>query len=188
MNRIAYKFAGPAQHIVAATALLTCIAFAGPSHAAWSDVAQAPTAGTLSTPMVLADATPNEKQAGVAHAHKRAHTHKQYASETVETRINDLHADLKITSAQESQWKDVAQVMRDNADKLNTLVKARSENAKTMTAVDDLKSYAAIAEEHEDGTKKLIPVFQSLYDSLSDDQKKAADTEFREHGHHHHKH
>jgi hypothetical protein len=36
----------------------------------------------------------------------------------------------------------------------------------------------------------MIPVFQALYDSMSDAQKKAADDEFREHyaAHHHQKH
>ena len=85
-------------------------------------------------------------------------------------------------------WKSVAQVMRDNADKLDSLVKARIEHAKTMTAVDDLKSYAEITEAQETGVGKLLPVFTTLYDSMSDVQKKAADTEFREHHHHEHPH
>ena len=79
--------------------------------------------------------------------------------------------------------------MRENAEQITALVKARAEKAKTMTAIDDLNSYAEIAGAHEDGTKKLIPVFITLYDSMSDVQKKAADAEFREHGHHeHHRH
>jgi hypothetical protein len=51
-----------------------------------------------------------------------------------------------------------------------------------MTAVDDLKSYGEIANAHADGIKKFIPVFESLYASMSDAQKKSADTLFRRHG------
>jgi len=45
--------------------------------------------------------------------------------------------------------------------------------------VDDLQSYAAIADAHADGLKKLIPAFQALYTAMSDDQKKTADMLFR---------
>ena len=48
-----------------------------------------------------------------------------------------------------------------------------------MTAVDDLKSYGEIADAHANGIKKLTPVFADLYASMSDAQKKEADTLFR---------
>jgi hypothetical protein len=47
-----------------------------------------------------------------------------------------------------------------------------------MTAIEDVKSYAAIAEAHADGLKKFAPVFEALYASMSDAQKKNADTLF----------
>jgi hypothetical protein len=56
-----------------------------------------------------------------------------------------------------------------------------------MTAVDDLKSYGEIADAHANGIKKLTPVFADLYTSMSDVQKKEADTLFR-HGDHKHTH
>jgi len=37
------------------------------------------------------------------------------------------------------------------------------------------------------GTKKMIPIFQALYGSMSEAQKKAADVEFREHYAAHHR-
>ena len=56
-----------------------------------------------------------------------------------------------------------------------------------MTAVEDMKSYGEIAAAHVDGINKLIPVFEVLYDSMSDAQKKEADEAFRfGHRHHHH--
>jgi hypothetical protein len=53
------------------------------------------------------------------------------------------------------------------------------EHAKEMTAVDDLKSYGEIAAAHADGIKKLTPVFADLYASMSEPQRKEADTLFR---------
>jgi len=100
----------------------------------------------------------------------------------VEARITDMHAKLKITQAQEDQWAKVAQVMRDNEKAMEPLIKARAENAMTMTAVDDLKSYGEITDAHADGIKKFTPVFATLYDSMSDAQKKQADAMFRHGG------
>jgi hypothetical protein len=48
-----------------------------------------------------------------------------------------------------------------------------------MNAVDDLRSYEQIAAAHETGLQKLIPVFQALYDQMSDPQKKTVDTVFQ---------
>lgn len=97
----------------------------------------------------------------------------------VEERINSLHQQLHITAAQETQWSAVAQAMRDNAKAIRDLVKDRRAKGGTMNAVDDLRSYEAIADAHADGLKKLIPAFEALYSSMSDDQKKIADTLFR---------
>lgn len=97
----------------------------------------------------------------------------------VETRIADMHAKLKITPAQEDQWTKVAEVMRENAKSMEALTQSRHEHAKTMTAVDDLKSYAEITEAHADAIKRLTPVFAALYDGMSDVQKKEADNIFR---------
>ena len=107
---------------------------------------------------------------------------KASAQDRVETRIKDMHAKLKITQAQEEQWAKVAQVMRDNEKAVEPLIKARKENAKTMTAVDDLKSYGGITDAHADGIKKFTPVFATLYAGMSDNQKQEADALFRHSG------
>jgi hypothetical protein len=99
--------------------------------------------------------------------------------DAVEARIKDLHSQLQITAAQEDLWRNVTQVMRDNAKTMDALRKARSEKAQTMTAVEDFKSYGEITEVHADGIKKFVPVFSALYDSMSDAQKKNADARFR---------
>lgn len=106
----------------------------------------------------------------------------------VEDRIRDLHMRLGITAAQEDAWKKVAEVMRDNAHTMAGLIQTRSEKGQTMTAVDDLKSYAEIAKAHADGIDRFTPVFAALYDSMPDDQKKKADSIFRARSHHGMKH
>jgi protein CpxP len=108
---------------------------------------------------------------------------KNSPEDRTEARIKDMHAKLNITAMQEDQWGKVAQVMRENATSIETLIKVREEHAKTMTAIDDLKSYGDITDAHADGIKKLTPVFATLYASMSDDQKKEADYLFS-HGKH----
>ena len=95
-----------------------------------------------------------------------------------EQRIKELHSKLHITQAEEPQWQGLVQVMRDNAQQMSSLIAQRDQNSGT-TAVDNLKSYEEITDAHADGLKKLVPAFKSLYDALSDEQKKVADTLFR---------
>ncbi len=104
-------------------------------------------------------------------------------SDRTEARINDLHTKLKITQAQEEQWNKVAEVMRENAASMDPLIKARKEKSARMNAVDDLKSYSQISDVHAEGLKKFIAVFEVLYASMSDEQKKTADAIFMKHGH-----
>jgi protein CpxP len=114
-------------------------------------------------------------------------TDKDAHEDRTELRIKDLHTKLKITSTQEEQWAKVAQVMLEEAKIMDALTQVRVDHAKDMTAVDDLKSYGEIAEAHANGIKKLTPVFADLYTSMSDAQKKEADTFFREGVHKHKK-
>jgi LTXXQ motif family protein len=125
--------------------------------------------------MTLAQATPTPATTKPA----PAHASKGSTVDANEARIADLHAKLKITPAQEELWKSLTEVMRANAGAMEPLRKARAEKAPTMTAVEDFTSYAEIADVHADGVKKFVPVFTALYDSMSDAQKKNADTLFR---------
>ena len=108
---------------------------------------------------------------------------KPMAADQVETRIKSLHDQLKITPAQEAQWATVAQAMRDSASKINALIQQRAQSAKTMSAVDDLHSYQAIAQAHADGLGNLVPAFETLYASMSDAQQKNADAVFKKRPH-----
>jgi Spy/CpxP family protein refolding chaperone len=102
-------------------------------------------------------------------------------SNLVEAQIARLHDQLHITDAQSAQFNAFAQVMRDNRNAHEALVKEKRRNEKTMTAVDDLNNYAEIAQAHAEGVKTLAAAFATLYASLSDDQKKTADEVFRQH-------
>jgi hypothetical protein len=96
----------------------------------------------------------------------------------VEARIKTLHKQFGITAAQEQQWAVFAQVMRDNAASMSKKIADREAAASKTNAVDDLKSYESLAEAHADNVKKLIPPFETLYGTMSDAQKKQADTVF----------
>jgi hypothetical protein len=102
--------------------------------------------------------------------------------ETVEQRISMLKTALKITPDQEAKWTKVATAMRDNAAAMDKLVKDKHAKADNMTAVDDLKTYQDFTKAHLDGLKNLTSAFESLYDSMSADQKKNADQVFHSFG------
>ena len=100
-----------------------------------------------------------------------------------EKHIKDLHAKLKITAAEETQWAVVAKTMRESANDLDQVVDKRQAMIATATAIDDLNAYGAIAQAHADSVKKLSTAFAPLYASMSDDQKKVADEVFTQRGH-----
>jgi periplasmic protein CpxP/Spy len=87
--------------------------------------------------------------------------------ETVEQRITNLHAALKITPEQGTQWNAVAQAMRENAANMDKIVAAdRTTPPQNMSAVEDLKSYQKFAQAHVDGLKNLISSFEKLYAAM----------------------
>ena len=101
------------------------------------------------------------------------------AEARVEAHIKELHAQLHINSAQAAPWNEFAAVMRDNARAIDAAAEQRAAQLPTMNAVDDLKSYEALAEQHVDRLQRLIPAFVALYDSMSPHQKAIADRLFR---------
>jgi protein CpxP len=104
----------------------------------------------------------------------------------VEARITELHDKLHVTTDQATLWASVAQAMRDSAKTIHVGLADRSAHAKTMTAVDDLKSYQILANDHADGLKQLIPAFEALYAAMTPAQQKNADRIFSEHQQHKH--
>ena len=139
----------------AAATLLGAIVLASPVFAASSE-AQSPAQQAMAAPASdSAGATP------------------------VEARIRDLHKKLHITEAQKPQWDALAMVMRDNAQAMVDLQKQRAADSQSMNAVEVIKSYESVIEAHESGMKKFVPPFEALYNTMSDAQKKSADSLFR---------
>lgn len=103
--------------------------------------------------------------------------------ETVEQRITSLKEALKITAAQETNWNAVATAMRENAAAMEKLVTAkRAISPASMTALDDLNTYAEFSKAHFDGLKNLISAFTTLYNSMPAEQKANADKAFESYG------
>jgi protein CpxP len=98
----------------------------------------------------------------------------------IEAHLKRLHDQLKITAAEEDQWKDLAQVIRGNEHQISSLIELRRQSGKSMTALDNLRGYADITQAHADGMKKLVPAFEKLYGQMSDAQKKIADNVFNQ--------
>ena len=163
----------PSMRVSAAAAILGAIVFAVPVHAASpSDIPQAPVqvAASSSSGSVAPASSPETMAAPAAESPSRS---------AVENRIKELHQKLKITHAEEPKWDAVAQVMRENAQTMESMQKQRAADAKSMDAVGVVRSYAEVVQAHEDVIKKFIPAFEDLYNSMSDSQKKVADSMFR---------
>ena len=90
-------------------------------------------------------------------------------------RIARMHDRLRIAPAQEELWGKVAQVMRDNRASFHASLGDKRRDADTTSAVDDLKSFQIIADEHSNGLRKLIPAFEALYAIRTPEQQKRAD-------------
>jgi hypothetical protein len=141
--------------VIAAAAILPAMLFA---------------VSSIATPARAADATTSSSA-----SHQAAPSRDR-----LEERITDLHKKLHVTADQQGLWDDMAQVMRANAQKMRDNVTDRTANLKSMNAVDDLRSYQKITDEHADGLKRLIPTFEALYAKMSPEQQKNADHVFGE--------
>ncbi len=120
-----------------------------------------------------------------------AQTDAHGAAHHVQDRIAELRAKLHITAAQEPQFTALADVMTANAQSLASLLQQRVQD-NDASAVASMRWYERLVEAHADALKKFVPVFDQLYTSLSDEQKKTADAVFERfggrprHGHRHH--
>src|SRR5208282_6190552 len=99
-----------ARAATAAATLLGSIVFSGALFAATGDLFQAAAAKSDAARVILAQASAPEAMTSPASAEAEI-----ASSDRVEARLKDLHKRLHITAAQDIQWNDLAQVMRDNA-------------------------------------------------------------------------
>lgn len=149
MKRKMHHFASPVTRVVVMMAFLSTL-FLAPAHFALA-------------------ASDTKKSPPVARTTVVEHT---------EARINELQSVLKITPAQEKLWENLKQVMREDAKEMDALTAERAEKTKTMNAVDRMKFHSKMTETRLNQINKFIPPFEELYASMSDEQKKSADTVF----------
>ena len=74
--------------------------------------------------------------------------------------------------------------MRDNAQSMDQTFRHRVQTMSAMTATENMQSYAQLATTNAQDVQNCVPVFQALYDSMSDAQKRTADQVFRDDAHH----
>ncbi|GBQ80398.1 hypothetical protein AA13595_0328 [Gluconacetobacter johannae DSM 13595] len=165
--------------ILAALALLS-----SPALAAAAD-APAPASATPPAPAPAAaapaPATPAPVPAPSAPASSvPAHTPHDQTPDQVETHIATLHQQLGITPAQEQPWGAFAQLMRDNAERFRDSIAQRRDRLSSMSAADNMQSYADLVTQRAQDLQALNMAFRTLYNGFTDIQKKQADTLFRQ--------
>jgi hypothetical protein len=170
--------------------VLTTILAGGVGMTAFAQTTTAPatppaTSSPAGTPSSGAATTAPATTTPMHHAattHTRSTARKaqgETMTQMAEQRIADLHTQLHITAAEQSQWDQFAQVMRDNAKDLDEAYQQRGASFDKMNAVENMQSYAQIEQTRAQDLQKLVPAFQTLYASLSDQQKQQADRLFR---------
>lgn len=94
-----------------------------------------------------------------------------------EGRIAFLKAEIKITPAQEAAWDKVAQAMRqDSQERRQSFEQMRTTHDQAQDAVQRLEARTKFAQLRIQESERFLAAFRPLYASLSDDQKKAADS------------
>ena len=105
---------------------------------------------------------------------------EKYAMERVEQHIQDLHKRLGITPPEEAPWAAFADTMRQNAVAMEQSYKDWQSHAASMTALDEMRSYAAASRLHADSVSRLVPAFEALYEAMPPAQRVLADKTFAE--------
>ncbi len=139
---------------------------------------------TLATSGAFAQAQTSNPQQQQGTTDQSQGSHRNFAAR-LERRIDHLKSTLKITPAQEAQFNQVAQVMRDNAaERQKAFEDLRGTRGQQHTAVDRLEAGIKLGQLHVEQTQRYLDAFQPLYASLSADQKQIADHMFApHHGH-----
>jgi periplasmic protein CpxP/Spy len=144
------------------------------STALATGIATVARAGDVSAGPLVADAAPAPQAGGGPAKADKPMKH-------LEATIAKLHKELLITADQEPQFKAYADVMRGNAQAMRDLFEEQGK-IPDHTAVTHLRWYAQLTAAHAEGLNKLVPVFEALYQSLSDKQKGIANKVFDEFG------
>jgi periplasmic protein CpxP/Spy len=153
-------------------------------------VAAALFAGVAAAGVAPAFAQATQAPATSAMAPAEAHHHHRMGwmlpGQLVDGRIAFLHAELKITPAQEAQWREVAAAMRQNANGLDQQITSTRQHHPNMDAVQRLTMRGEFAKLRAENDARLLTAFRPLYDSLTPSQQQVANTLMMpHHGWHH---
>ncbi|MDR3535066.1 MAG: Spy/CpxP family protein refolding chaperone [Acetobacteraceae bacterium] len=99
----------------------------------------------------------------------------------VEGRIAFLKAELRITDAQAPAWNAFADVLRNQATNLRTVMHDAMQAGDTPTGPDRIQQQIAMLGVRLDAMKATLAALKPLYAELSDEQKKAFDGLLAEH-------
>lgn len=174
------KFTPAKIYSTAAAIIVTGLAFAAPVYAAKYSIdrPEYPIYANRDDARTYPPASDYQTPAQRQNVTAPANYNKGNGEWSVEDRISSLHQELRITQDQEQQWERVANVMRMNDSNIRQMASYRHRNANTMNAIQDLESYQTVAQAHVDGLQRLIPVFDNLYNDMSDAQRNQADRAF----------
>jgi len=116
---------------------------------------------------------------GSPHAYDRSDitpdSHK-VPGQHVEGHIAFLHAELRITPAQEQLWAAVANAMREDVKEMQDAeMQVSRQSQSSETAIQYLQNRAMFANLRARGEARFLAALQPLYESLSTQQKQAAD-------------
>ena len=101
--------------------------------------------------------------------------HHSMMIDRVEGRIAFLRAELKITDAQTTTWGQFADALRANAKKLGQLRESAMQSGTApVSLTDGLDRQERWLTARLDGVRAIKTTFKSLYDMLSEEQKKTA--------------
>ena len=94
----------------------------------------------------------------------------------IEGRLASLKTELKITDAQASTWNRFAEAMRAAAGSMNEMYQQMMQSGPAATLPARLERREAMLSGHLGRVKALKEALDPLYASLSDEQKKIADS------------
>jgi hypothetical protein len=140
--------------------------------------------------LVSADAQPatqNAQQTAPASPNEFRHeAHRLDPTQRVEGRIAYVKAVLKITDAQQAQFDKLADAMRANAkDRVAIFQQLRTNRDQPKNAVERLEIREHLTEMRAQSEQRSLAALKPLYDSLTPDQKQAADALMAPHWDHH---
>jgi periplasmic protein CpxP/Spy len=112
------------------------------------------------------------------------------ASERVEARIARIQQTLQITAAQQPQFDTFANVLRKQAQAMDERMQQRRAQMQqgaaptNLTAIQRLELMQRVSANRYNQLGEVIAAAKPLYDSLSPEQKQAADQMLARRGHH----